>query len=297
MTKTKFWPAHPNFQLVVFLPSNVTTMPQGCFNAGKAVSVPAQNPLYPATRVDFSDTDMLRVQYYTSAEAIKHLIPDDFDLEDEPLVTASLFYWGYSPFGAYSELVSTVEVKWAGVKYDFALELILDNEGALFMGREQLGVPKVIGKVVFDPSSTPRQPGYQLGYVERPFGHKIIEFGFKPEKKIHGLKSLDLDPNQKAILALRILPHLHNDKPPVIREYVAIQTVCTEGELWSGTGSVGFAPLSGFSLLTQAPVLRYAESLLLRKSSHFISEDLEAFSLGTDVKSKIDRAANGQAER
>lgn len=267
-------------------------MPRGCLDARRAHSIPAQNPLYPATRVDFSDTDVLKIQYYTSAESIEHLIPDDFDLEDEPLVTACLFHWGYSPFGAYSEMVSTVEVTWAGVKYDFALELILDNEGALFMGREQLGVPKVIGKVMFDPSSAPRQPGYQLGHVERPVGHKIMEFWFKPERKVHGLKSLAPVSDQKAILALRILPHLHNDQPPVIQEYVAIRTICTEGELWSGTGSVGFVPRSGFCLLPQAPVLRYGESLLLRKSSHFISPDLEGFSLGDTIKKNSE--ANGK---
>ena len=261
-------------------------MPRGCLDANKAHSVPAQNALYPASRVDFSDTDVLKIQYYTSADAVKHLIPDDFELADEPLVTACLFYWGYSPFGAYSEMVSTIEVTWAGVKYDFALELILENEGALFMGREQLGVPKVIGRVVFDPSNTPQTPGYQLGHVERPVGHKIIEFGFKPECKVHGLKSLSLPHPQKAILALRILPHLHNDHPPVVREYVAIRTICTEGELWTGTGSVGFVPLSGFSLLAQAPVRRYGESILLRKSSHYISPDLKGFALGDRVKEK-----------
>lgn len=269
-------------------------MPRGCLNARKCVSVPAQNPLYPARQVDFSDTDVLSIKYYTSAEAIKHLIPDDFELEDEPLVTACLFHWGYSPFGAYTELVSTVEVTWEGTKYDFALELILDNEGALFMGREQLGVPKVIGRVVFDPSNTPRQPGYQLGHVERPIGHEIMRFGFKPEQKIHGLKSLSPVPDQKAILALRILPHLHNDKPPVVREYVAIRTICTEGELWSGTGSIAFVQSASFTLLTQAPVLRYAESFLLRKSAHFISPDLESFSLEHEAVENTRAKINGK---
>ena len=254
-------------------------MPRGTFNARTASSVPAQSPLYPANKIDFSDTDVLKIQYITSAEAIKHLIPDDFEIEDKPLVTVMLFNWGFSPFGAYTELVSTIEVTYRNTKYDFALELILENEGALFMGREQLGVPKVIGRVSFDPSSCPRDPGYQIGHVERPVSHKVMQFGFKPDRKIHGLEKISTPTGQKAILALRIIPNLHNGKSPVVREYVVIRTICTEGELWTGTGSIGYAQFPGFLLTTQAPVLEYRESVLLRRSAHYISPDLETFEL------------------
>ncbi|KIW82731.1 hypothetical protein Z517_05759 [Fonsecaea pedrosoi CBS 271.37] len=254
-------------------------MPRGELNVRAASSVPAQNPLYPTKRIEYSDTDMLRIEYLTSAEAVKHLIPDDFEIEDKPLVGVTAANWGFSQFGAYSELITTVEVTYQGIKYDFGLELILENEAALFMGREQLGCPKVIGRVVFDPTTTPRDPGFQLGHVERPVSHKVIQFGFRPESKIHGLQKMPVPADQKRFLVLRILPNLHNDKDPVVREYVAIQNICTEGELWTGTGSINYAPTSRFLLTTQLPVLEYRESILLRHSAQYISTDFQTFEL------------------
>jgi acetoacetate decarboxylase len=55
------------------------------------------------------------------------------------VVSYSLCNWGFSSIGIYTEFLSLVEVKYKGVKYDYLLECILDNEAAIFVGREKWG--------------------------------------------------------------------------------------------------------------------------------------------------------------
>lgn len=254
-------------------------MVNGTLKTTEACRNPPLAPLYPTTRIEFSDVEALRVSYYTSADAVKHLIPEELDLSDEPLVTCSLLNWGVSPFGSYTEFISMIEVTYRGKKYDYALELVLENEGAIFMGREQLGVPKVIGKVVFQPTTQMTAPGFNLGHVERPAGNKIIQFSFRPVTKVHGLRELPGGIGHKNILALRIVPSPSASAVPYLREFVSIETFWTEGEVWTGVGSVNFLKTSDFDIAHKLPVVRYQESMLLRKASHHIAAELETFAI------------------
>src|SRR6187402_659037 len=135
----------------------------GTLKTKVAEIVPVFGPSYSETICSFSDLQALRISYRTSAEAVKHLIPEELQIEDEPLVTQSLFNWGFSSIGAYTESMTEIEVTYKGKKHDYAVELVLDNEGALFLGREKYGMPKVIGKVVFDPAGTSPAPS---GFLE-----------------------------------------------------------------------------------------------------------------------------------
>lgn len=255
-----------------------STMPFGTLKTNAAKAIPVHSPSYPGGTISFSDVDVLKIGFYTKADAVKDFIPEELELEDEPLVTYTLNKWGFSSIGPYTEFIGLIEVKYKGEKYDYALELILDNEGAIFLGREQYGFPKVVGKVDFDRAGTASTSlGFIHGHVERPVGRSIIQFAFKAEEKLHGVTSLP--PPEKRLLSLRIIPSPVIGKPPVVREFLSLYSHFTEGEVWTGTGSLQFTPTSDFELATKIPVVRYQDAMLLTKTMTAIDPDVKIFPL------------------
>ncbi|KAL2829119.1 acetoacetate decarboxylase [Aspergillus pseudoustus] len=215
--------------------------------------------------------------YQTSAESIKHLIPSDFELDDEPVVTVVAVHWGFSPYGPYTEWIQTVEVTYRGVKYDFSTDLILDNEAAIFIGREQLGVPKVFGKVVF-PSTVPvSYPAGLERHVERPVGRPIIRFAFKPETKVQ--ESGPVASSSKMMISLRVIPSPFEGQDASIREYLVSKRTVTDAEVWTGAGSIVFAPQTNFNVSHQLPIVRYLDARLLRNASSSVSTGQAVFAV------------------
>lgn len=240
--------------------------------------IPIHSPPYPSTKDEFSDIDCLSITYYTKADAIAHMIPEELEIDDEPLVTLSLFKYGNSPIGAYTEFVQHVEVTWRGEKYDWTVELILDNQGAIFSGREKYGIPKVFGNVVWDPSSTKDvPPGFFSGYVERPVGSKIVQLGFKPQQRVQGVAPLP--ESGKRSLHLRSIPSANPGQPPVVREFVPLRFRMTEAEVWVGTPSVGFTGASDFDPVHKFPVVAYHSAKLLRHGVSVLEPCLETFKI------------------
>ncbi|PNP73838.1 hypothetical protein FNYG_12797 [Fusarium nygamai] len=62
------------------------------------------------------------------------MIPEELELEEEPIVVLTLFNYGMSPIGPYNEFVCQVEVKFEGKKMPYFIELVLNNEGAIYAG-------------------------------------------------------------------------------------------------------------------------------------------------------------------
>jgi acetoacetate decarboxylase len=54
-----------------------------------------------------------------------------------------------SSIGVYDEYIHQVEVRFKGEEYNYNLTLILNNESAIFAGREKFGLPKNFGNVSF----------------------------------------------------------------------------------------------------------------------------------------------------
>lgn len=109
-------------------------------------SIPQHAPPYPIDRFQFK-LSLLAIEYHTTATAAREILPKNFEIEDEPLCRSSVFNYHMSTVGAYTEYVHQIEVKWKGQKYDYVVALILDNESAIYAGREQWGFPKVQGEV------------------------------------------------------------------------------------------------------------------------------------------------------
>lgn len=242
-------------------------MPFGALNTKQSRGgIPLSSPPYPVGLDEFSDADVLIIRYYTTFDAVKDLVPNELELEDEPLITLCLYKYGFSPIGAYTEFVSLVDVKWQGEPYQWSIELILDNEGAIFAGRERWGIPKVFGKVHWDPSSTnPAPPGYVTGHVERPVGSKLVQMSFKPQKKLQAWGPTDLFKANS--LHLRSIPAPNQNDPPALHEFLPSCFEMTHAEIWNGQGSVGLFNVSEFDPIHRLKVVRYESSLLLRHAS------------------------------
>jgi acetoacetate decarboxylase len=242
-------------------------MPFGMLKTKQTASgIPLCSPPYPATVDEFSDIDALSIRYYTPYDAVKDLIPEELELQEEVLVNLTLYKYGFSPIGAYTEFVALIETKLKGSIFYFQLQLILDNEGAIFSGREKYGIPKVFGNVIFDPSATkPAPSGFVSGHVERPLGSKLVQFSFKPQKKVQPLGPINRPPTYS--LALRSIPSGNPDDRPVLREFIPIHLEFIEAEVWSGEGSVGLFNVSEFDPIHKLRVIRYDGATLFRHGS------------------------------
>lgn len=241
-------------------------MPFGTFKTKEARGpIPLCSPPYPAGLDEFTDVQILSVRYHTTYNAVKDMIPEECELEDEPLVTLTLFNYGMGPIGAYNEFVCQVEVKWEGRKLPFSIELILNNEGAIYAGRERWGIPKVMGNVEWDPSKANSAPnGIITGHVERPAGCKLVQFGFKPQKKVQDWGALNGMVRES--LHFRSIPAANSHDPPILREFIPTAFEVTHAEVWAGEGSIGLFNVSEFDPVHRLKVVRYVGATMCRNA-------------------------------
>lgn len=208
---------------------------------------------------EFTDVDGLFIQYYTAYEAVKDLVPEEFELDDEPLISLRIYRYGFSPFGAYNELVVGVRVKWKGEVYNHPIQLILDNEAAIFAGRERWGIPKVFGRVVFDDPAV--APGFVTAYAERPIGSKLVQLSFKPVKRSQPQETLNTSVGS---INIRSIPAPNCKDPPSLRDVVILRMAINKAEMWTGEGSVGLFNVSEFDPVHKLKVVRYESAFMVR---------------------------------
>lgn len=135
-------------------------MPLGSLSV-TAEGVPIFAPPYPRHKdpYTFIIDKILSVSYRVAASQVRHLVPDMLELEDEPLMTSFFIEYGMTLVGSYKEYVHNVEVTYKGERFNYNVILILDNESAIFAGREQYGFPKVFGKAEIEPETGGRPAG------------------------------------------------------------------------------------------------------------------------------------------
>ena len=231
-------------------------MPRGTLSLSGA-AVPTISSPYPTNELfSFTDVTLASVSYRVAVDQVSHLVPDALELEDEPLVTSTFVEYGMSTVGAYSEFVQTVEVTYKGEKFDYTLILILDNESAIYAGRELFGYPKVFGKVNLQLHNNGRLIS---GAVERPAGRRVAEFDFIPETLLR-----ELPPNKKWNLNHRSIPSPIPGAAPTINEFVPTTMDMESSEIWVGTGSINFPRKSALDKWAAFDILRYEGAILAR---------------------------------
>ncbi|KOC13639.1 putative decarboxylase DEC1 [Aspergillus flavus AF70] len=214
--------------------------------------IPQHDPPYSDATPVFDDVTVLTTQYRTSFKSISHLIPDVIEVEDEPLVTATLLNYGAGPAGPFLEFIHTVEAKYLGKSYDFCLSLILDNEMAVLAGREPCGFPKRLGQL----SLTTRSSNRGTGYVERPVGQKL------------------------AILNLRVIPSPVAGAPASLKELVPSNFEIRPVEVWEGVGKLTFPEnCPQAEAINKIEIVRYESATLGYGSACILHPSEEVFQL------------------
>ncbi|KAF5699842.1 acetoacetate decarboxylase [Fusarium globosum] len=59
----------------------------------------------------FSNMTIVSISYRVQASQIQHLVPQELELEDQPIMTSLFIHYGTSTVGEYNEYVHTVRVK------------------------------------------------------------------------------------------------------------------------------------------------------------------------------------------
>lgn len=212
-------------------------------------SIPQHAPPYPIDRFQFK-LSLLAIEYHTTAAAARDILPNNLEIEDEPLCRSSVFNYHMSTVGAYTEYVHQIEVKWKGQKYDYVVTLILDNESAIYAGREQWGFPKVQGEVNLNVKTG---SSHMTASVYRPKSQHVVQLGFTPEAR-HPVP--DNTDGSKQALTLRVIPAVKQGAPPDIKEMVSSHMDISGGDLWVGKGSVAFPVQSDWNPFPKMPVTK-----------------------------------------
>ncbi|EEU40039.1 uncharacterized protein NECHADRAFT_33615 [Fusarium vanettenii 77-13-4] len=233
-------------------------MPFGTLNLN-GESLPTFAPAYSRAKGVFTNTTAVGITYRVAASQVAPLVPDVLELEEEPLMTSLFLSYGMSPVGAYTEYAHQVEVTYKGEKFHYNLLFVLDNDAAIFAGRELLGFPKVHGKTVIEQFTGTRLVS---GGTERPMGRKMVEFEFVPEQLVTSAPQPD-----RWMLNLRSIPSPYVGQPPSVQEFIPCGLGMKCNEIWLGKGHISFPKRSISDPWVNLDVLRYEGSFLARNAT------------------------------
>ncbi|KAJ4179014.1 hypothetical protein NW755_012752 [Fusarium falciforme] len=233
-------------------------MPFGTLNLN-GESLPTFAPAYSRAKGIFTNTTAVGITYRVAASQVAPLVPDVLELEEEPLMTSLFLSYGMSPVGAYTEYAHQVEVTYKGEKFHFNLLFILDNDAAIFAGRELLGFPKVHGKTVIEQFTGSR---LVTGGTERPLGRTMVEFEFVPEQLVTSAPQPD-----RWMLNLRSIPSPYVGQPPSVQEFIPCGLGMKCNEIWLGKGHISFPKTSISDPWVNLDILRYEASFLARNAT------------------------------
>jgi acetoacetate decarboxylase len=239
-------------------------MPFGTL-AVKDDPLPVFAPSYSTGLIHYSDISAIFITYRTLHANVSPLVPDVLELDDEPLITNAVVVYPMSTLGAYNEYYHLVEVKYKDQKYQYPISIILDNEAAIFLGREMYGYPKTFGVIRLEQwtgSAT------FLGTVEKPKGQRIVQVEFTPEKPLE--TTGQSSSKEISVLGLRVIPSPVEGAKPNIKELVPSSMVMKGGETWTGTGSISFPTTLGSHPMHKLEVLRIESSTYVRGASAII---------------------------
>ncbi|KAH7058654.1 hypothetical protein B0J12DRAFT_651015 [Macrophomina phaseolina] len=238
----------------------------------EANAVPAFAPPYLNKTHEFSDITVVSISYRVTRASVEKLVPDVLELEEEPLVSCVFLDYGMSTVGSYKEFVQQVEVTYQGTKYNHPLVLILDNEAAIFAGREVFGYPKVFGKTVIEASTGSRPI---LGRAERPLGREMVAFEFLPEQRI-AAGTLPPPPVQQS-LNLRVIPASVPGGPPAVREFVPVSMEFEMKDVWLGQGHISFPRTSALDPWANVEILRYESAFYTTGASAVLRDPTKTY--------------------
>ena len=224
--------------------------------------IPVFAPSYSTGLIHYSDMSAIFITYRTLAANVRPFVPNVLELDDEPLITAAVVVYPMSTLGAYNEYFHLVEVKYKNETFNYPISMILDNEAAIFLGREMYGYPKVFGAVSLEHSTG---SATFLGTVEKPKGRRLVQVEFTPEKP---LEKENAPPRESMrVLGLRVIPSPVAGAKASVKELVPSQMVMRGGETWVGKGSISFPTHMESHPMHKLKVVKYEACVYIRGAS------------------------------
>ena len=107
-------------------------------------SMPAFSPYFPMPPARYRNTRSQTVYFRAAESAIDRVLPECFDLPDDPICAATGLTVPWSAnYGAFDESVLSVKCSYEGEEGWFAPVAFLNSKSSIPAGREIYGTPKV----------------------------------------------------------------------------------------------------------------------------------------------------------
>lgn len=225
--------------------------------------IPSFAPAYPTTTIEYSNLSAVFVNYRTALSNVRPLVPNVLELEEEPLIGIAFISYPASTLGPYQEFIVSVQVKYQGESISYPISMILDNESAIYLGREMYGYPKTFGTVQLEHTVGSSAVN---GAVSNAKGDKIAQVDFMADRILEGSS----DQSNNKVLGLRVIPS------PVAnttaqKELIPSSMTIKGGETCSGKASFSFCTQLETFPLYKLAVLRYESAVFLKEASAIIN--------------------------
>lgn len=195
---------------------------------GEAVQKP---PFY------YRHMEMMFLTYRTDEDAALAWLPDVMELDDTPMVTIILAYYGRSTFGPYHEAMISIRARWEGEVVSYYPALFTDNEAPLIGGREIWGFAKKLAHIEVRHESE-----VMMGLVERPTGNRLLTGTMRNVTNV-AVEDFALTPS----VSMRMFPSADESRRPALAELVgsALELKPHVGanglpDIWTGPGNVHY---------------------------------------------------------
>ncbi len=119
--------------------------------------------------VEFVGGESLSVDFLTTPEVVRSILPAELDPGEEPRLTAQVSRWRSNCVGDFAASAIYVSASHRGVPGDYVLSMFMDTDVPMLFGRDLFGEPKKIGA-----SSLHRNDGHMSGRLVRG-GRPLIE--------------------------------------------------------------------------------------------------------------------------
>lgn len=192
------------------------------------------SPLYPPPPWLYRGMRVLTILVGFAKDSIEPLLPEPLEPMGDPVLGAVwLAEYPFTNLGAYREALVAVQVMGKdGVSGYYVPYIYVDNDAAMAAGREVLGAPKKIARIVLGMDSST-----MAARVERA-GVVLVEAGMRVETRASEELLRGLLPEKTILYGLRVLPGVGGEHlAQLVQWYAKVWFSKGPGGLdaWTGT--------------------------------------------------------------
>lgn len=222
-------------------------------------TMPPTSPLFPRPPIVYRDVESVGVMYETDSGAALDILPEPLELDEPAMATLGVYQITKSGLGAYCEAYLSLSVRFQGEPKRYSAMFLVTNDMAMAMGREVLGVPKKLGKVIFE-----RHPEGIFAYGERPTGNRLFSITVAPEYPIEPPAPWAPIPGAVALRMIGEPTTNVQDPAPVSVELLETPSRRRVIEMWSARGSISFPNRSEIDNWQILPVNRVIDAFFAK---------------------------------